>query len=87
MKKFFLLLLISILFIACSYDNKCINQEQYIEDLNSFDSTATYYATTINSKKITFIISYRDSLFIYDVARSEAIDAIYVSKNPGDKVK
>lgn len=87
MKKFFLLLLISISLIACSNPSGTISKEQYIEDLNSFDSTATYYATSITSQKVTFIISYKDSLFIYNVDRCDIIDAIYVSKNPGDKVK
>lgn len=87
MKKLILLLVIAISMITCSNPTEYITTDAFINDLNSFDSTARYAATSIQTKGFTFIISYNDSLFYYNVERSPVTIAIYTSKNPGDKVK
>ena len=87
MKKFFLLLLISMSFIACSTQTEAITTEAFIEDLNSFDSTAIYNAMQPSIGGCAFVISYKDSLFYYNVEMSDVVRAIYIAKEPGDKVK
>lgn len=89
MKKLILLIIITLSFCSCynTSGHTIITTEQYIANLNSFDSTARYYADDINNSEVTFIISYKDSLFIYYVERSGVSDAIFVNKDSGDKVK
>lgn len=87
MKKLILLLFIAIAIISCVPSNNVITEQQFIDDLNSFDSTATYSAMIVNTCDVSFIISSHDSLFVYNVEKTSVIGAIYVSKKLGDKVK
>jgi len=87
MKKLILLLFIAITIISCVPSNNVITEQQFINDLNSFDSTATYSSMICNTCDISFVISSNDSLFVYNVEKTSIIGAIYVSKKVGDKVK
>lgn len=87
MKKLILLLVIAISMIACSNPTEYITTDTFMNDLNSFDSTARYNALYTQSSGLTFIVSYKDSLFYYNVERSPVTIAIFIAKNPGDKVK
>lgn len=87
MKKLILLLVIAISMIACSRPTECITTDAFINDLNSFDSTATYSAIQLSPGMCAFVISYKDSLFYYNVETSDIVKAIYIAKDPGDKVK
>ena len=86
MKKFFLLLLISMLFMACT-KNTVISTDDFVNDLNSFDSTATYIAVDNDSGTFQFIINQNDSLFTYDVERTSTTRAIFMTSFVGHKVK
>lgn len=87
MKKLILLLVIALSIISCNSNSNTISEQQFIDNLNSFDSTAKYSATNINMDEVSFVISSGDSLFVYHVERCVTADAIYVSKKPGDNVK
>ena len=87
MKKLILLLFIAIAMISCIPSTNVITEQQFIEDLNSLNSTATYSSIICNISDISFVINNNDSLFVYNVEKTSVIRSIYISKNPGDKVK
>lgn len=84
MKKLSLFIIVCMSVVSCSTG---IKQEAFIEDLNSFDSTATYYHLANNAVSVEFIIKQNDSLFYYEVEKTDFTRNIYTTKNIGDKVK
>jgi hypothetical protein len=87
MKKLLLIALMCIAFIACT--NNRMTSDAFINDLNSFDSTATYVSTVvdIDNNACTFIIKQNDSIFSYVVERDNVSKAIMEMARPGNKVK
>ena len=87
MKKLIILFVILVSLASCDKPKTIITKEQYIENLNSFDSTAIYYKMSGHYNYITFVINYHDSLFIYDVEDSRTIRDIYITTDNGGCVK
>ena len=86
MKKLLLLLLISMSFIACN-TNTVISTDAFINDLNSFDSTATYVAVDNDSGTFQFVINQNDSIFTYNVERTSITREIFMTSFVGHYVK
>ena len=86
MKKFFLLLLISMAFMACD-KNTVISTDAFINDLNSFDSTAVYVAVDSDPTSFQFVINQNDSLFVYNVEKTSITRVIFMTSFVGHYVK
>ena len=86
MKKLILFIAIAISFISCG-PKSAMTVDQYIENLNSFDSTATYKYSTPNGYNYTFVISYKDSLFVYEVEATAISREMYIHSNEGQPIK
>ena len=86
MKKLILLVVIAISIISCT-DKTVITEKCFVDNLNSFDSTAVYGGMQLSSREVIISIIQNDSLFLYHVERCYVADNIFANKYVGDKVK
>ena len=88
MKNLIISLVILVALASCGTEPQTIiTKEQFIENINSFDSSAIYENATQDGYANTFIIKCNDSIFVYDVERCSVIDDIYRKEINGDYVK
>ena len=81
--------LIMFMLSSCSCNDKqtVINSTQFVDDLNSFDSTAVLNVSNVNGGNLVFIIEQNDSLFSYVVENDEVSRALYVNMVPGKPIR
>lgn len=86
MKKLILFIAIAISLVSCG-PQSAMTIDQYIENLNSFDSTAAYKYSSPNGYNYIFVISYKDSLFTYEVEANAISREMYIHSSEGQSVK
>ena len=88
MKNLIILFIILISLASCgTKPQTIITKEQFIENINSFDSTAIYINAIPEGSHYSFVIKCHDSLFVYDVEDCNVIHDIYIKEINGGCVK
>ena len=74
--------------LSCNSSNMTIISEgRFIEDLNSFDSTAVVVNSSMGFSTISVLINYHDSLFVYNVEKTDVTVSMYPSMLIGGRIK
>lgn len=93
MKHFilFVIVLLSITMISCNnHEKDCatlVSEQAFIDDLNSFPSSATYDFVSYTDYCYVFVIKSNDSLFIYNVEKTMYTRSIFLAKDKYSLVK